>query len=139
MLEKYHLMKTWMTMLLLLSYSSRVLVTNATNSSKVIATNSSQVFQTDVVLSRKRRFVAFPEGSSFTVAVCHTVGVIGNPNPSYLSYGLNWGMAYDLPNTTWVLTHANGFANYPPKTKPVIHKRRYKRELFRGLEEGVEK
>lgn len=88
---------------------------------------------------RRKRFVAFPEGSSFTVAVCHTVGVIGNPNPSLLSYGLNWGMAYDLPNITWVLTLANGFANYPPKEKPVVHKRRYKKDIFLGLEEGVEK
>lgn len=73
------------------------------------------------------------------MAVCHTVGVIGNPNPSFLSYGLNWGMAYNLPNISFVLANANGFANYPPKAKPVVHKRRYKKDLFLGLEEGVAK
>lgn len=119
MLARYYLLTVT---LLIFWYSSQLIATNSTS-----------------ILSRKKRFVAFPEGSSFTVAVCHTVGVIGNPNPSLLSYGLNWGMAYDLPNITWVLTHVNGFANYPPKVKPVIHKRRYKKELFLELEQGVEK
>jgi hypothetical protein len=31
------------------------------------------------VLSRQKRFVIFPTGSSFSVAVCMTVGIYGNP------------------------------------------------------------
>lgn len=30
------------------------------------------------VLSRKKRFLVFPEGASFSAAVCLTVGIYGN-------------------------------------------------------------
>ncbi|XP_037942957.1 uncharacterized protein LOC119675810 [Teleopsis dalmanni] len=62
-------------------------------------------------LSRRKRFIGFPQGSSFSCAVCLTTGVLGNPNYQYLSLGLNWGIAYNLPNSSWVIGHANGFTN----------------------------
>lgn len=60
------------------------------------------------VLSRRKRFLIFPTGSSFSVATCMTVGVYGNPQFSIWSWGLNFGFAYNLP------TNATYFLN-PPK------------------------
>ena len=31
------------------------------------------------ILSRKKRYLIFPTGSSFSVAVCSTIGIYGNP------------------------------------------------------------
>lgn len=44
-----------------------------------------------------------------------TVGIIGNPRYNYMSYGLNWGVAYDLPNATWALNYLHDSSNiqYP--------------------------
>lgn len=62
-----------------------------------------------------------------------TTGVIGNPNEQYLSLGLNWGIAYELPNSTWVLQHANGFGVKEEILGPQI-KRRHRRDLYGKLE-----
>ncbi|TMW48654.1 hypothetical protein DOY81_006243 [Sarcophaga bullata] len=85
--------------------------------------------------TRAKRFIAFPIGSSFSTAVCMTTGVIGNPNYQYLSMGLNWGIAYDLPNSTWVLQHAKGFGSNDQEeyVSPQI-KRRHRRDLYGKLE-----
>ncbi|XP_032671083.1 uncharacterized protein LOC116844077 [Odontomachus brunneus] len=48
-------------------------------------------------LSRKRRYVVFPEGSSFSVALCMTVHTL-TPDDDIFTEGLNWGISYDLPN-----------------------------------------
>lgn len=38
---------------------------------------------TDVkILSRKKRYLIFPKGSSFSVATCFTIGIYGNPQYS---------------------------------------------------------
>lgn len=62
--------------------------------------------------SRRKRFVAFPDGSSFNVqnkirfpknqfknnfyffqfAFCTSVGFLGTPSRTYLSWSLNWGV-----------------------------------------------
>ncbi|XP_071556016.1 uncharacterized protein [Temnothorax nylanderi] len=47
-------------------------------------------------LSRKRRYVVFPEGSTFSVALCLTVHTL-TPDDIFTE-GLNWGISYDLPN-----------------------------------------
>ncbi|XP_030376311.1 uncharacterized protein LOC115625411 [Scaptodrosophila lebanonensis] len=83
-------------------------------------------------LSRGKRFVAFPEGSSASAAICLTTGVLGNPNLLYLSFGLNWGVAYDLPNVTWVLHHLHGFRS--KKAGVIQIKRRHRRDLYGQLE-----
>lgn len=58
------------------------------------------------LLSRKKRYLVFPEGASMSVASCMTVGVIGNPQFSIFSYGVNYGFAYELPtNATLFLRH----------------------------------
>ncbi|XP_055642332.1 uncharacterized protein LOC129779089 isoform X2 [Toxorhynchites rutilus septentrionalis] len=88
-----------------------------------------EVPQTDSskVLSRKKRFIVFPEGSSFSVAVCMTVGVIGNPNYNMFSWAVNWGIAYNLPNQTI------SFQQEMQEPKPLAQ-RRYRRDLYHKLE-----
>ncbi|CAD7089914.1 unnamed protein product [Hermetia illucens] len=84
--------------------------------------------------SRQKRYLAFPEGSSFSVAICTTIGQIGNPDVDYMSYALNWGVAYDLPNETWVIQHAHGFKNtIIPDDKPKVQ-RRFRRSLYEQIE-----
>lgn len=56
------------------------------------------------ILSRKKRFLIFPTGSSFSVATCMTVGVYGNPQFSLWSWGLNYGFAYNLPSNSSYFT-----------------------------------
>ncbi|KAJ8688552.1 hypothetical protein QAD02_024347 [Eretmocerus hayati] len=49
-------------------------------------------------LSRRKRYVVFPEGSSFSIALCLTVHTLTSDN--IFTEGVNWGIAYDLPNET---------------------------------------
>uniref|UniRef100_A0A1A9WLP3 Uncharacterized protein n=1 Tax=Glossina brevipalpis TaxID=37001 RepID=A0A1A9WLP3_9MUSC len=94
------------------------------------------------VLTRSKRFISFPLGSSFSTSICMTTGVIGNPNQSYLSMGLNWGLAYDLPNITWVLRHAHEFqtaTTTKQRTDEIAAqiKRRHRRSLYNNLEIAI--
>ncbi|KAI8434490.1 hypothetical protein MSG28_012504 [Choristoneura fumiferana] len=85
------------------------------------------------VLSRKRRYVTFPEGSSFSCAACMTVGLIGQPAPSSspgtFTFGLNWGIAYELPNATETL------AFYRKRRGETHAQRRSRRELYGKIED----
>lgn len=95
------------------------------------------------VLSRRKRFVIFPTGSSFSVAVCMTIGVYGNPQFSIFSWALNYGsvnyfiqacedsnfiysFAYNLPTNSSYFTRAPPMVlNFPfiqdePSEKPEI-------------------
>ncbi|XP_055838148.1 uncharacterized protein LOC129906411 [Episyrphus balteatus] len=83
------------------------------------------------ILSRKRRFLSFPEGSSFAASICMTIGVIGNPVLEYMSWAVNWGIAYDLPNQTWVRQHKHGFSNSLDAHNTKV---RYRRDLYEGIE-----
>ncbi|XP_033241716.1 uncharacterized protein [Drosophila pseudoobscura] len=87
-------------------------------------------------LSRPKRYLSFPEGSSFSVAVCFTVGIIGNPYYAYNSFGINWGVAYDLPNTTWVLQHLHGFSTHP--VAPAVLRRRSRSMIYQKIETIVD-
>ncbi|XP_049871773.1 uncharacterized protein LOC126370792 [Pectinophora gossypiella] len=88
------------------------------------------------ILSRRRRYVTFPEGSSFSCAGCMTVGVIGQPAPSSapgtFTFGLNWGIAYELPNATESLRFYHKKYKYK-KLQPMMQ-RRNRRELYEKLE-----
>ncbi|CAH2087615.1 unnamed protein product [Euphydryas editha] len=85
------------------------------------------------VLSRRKRYVAFPEGSSFSCAGCMTVGLIGQPAPTNypgtFTFGLNWGIAYELPNNTETAL----FYKRKKHRKPLAQ-RRSRRELYEKLE-----
>ncbi|XP_073820077.1 uncharacterized protein [Musca autumnalis] len=100
--------------------------------SKIASSGQTDVADSNIIHSRAKRFLSFPVGSSFSTAVCLTTGVIGNPNYQYLSMGLNWGIAYDLPNTTWVLEHAKGFGLKDDNGVQI--KRRHRRDLYGKLE-----
>ncbi|XP_046805411.1 uncharacterized protein LOC124419536 [Lucilia cuprina] len=123
------------------SYPSSLSSTSATSSLCPILLSSSSTSPSLLLqkqqrlLSRPKRYLSFPEGSSFSVAVCFTVGIIGNPRYNYMSFGLNWGVAYDLPNTTWILNHLHGFAKRPIPV--AVWHRRSKRSLYKEIENVV--
>ncbi|XP_001648277.2 uncharacterized protein LOC5563976 [Aedes aegypti] len=79
------------------------------------------------VLSRRKRYIVFPEGASFSVAVCMTIGMYGNPNYQMFSWALNWGIAYNLPNQTISFEHEM------KEPKPMAQ-RRHRRDLYHKLE-----
>lgn len=54
-----------------------------------------------------------------------------------MSFGLNWGVAYDLPNTTWILNHLHGFAKRPIPV--AVWHRRSRRSLYKEIENVVDK
>ncbi|CRL05600.1 CLUMA_CG018269, isoform A, partial [Clunio marinus] len=89
---------------------------------------------TEKVLSRRKRYLIFPEGSSFSVATCMTVGVYGNPQFSIISWGLNWGFSYNLPSNSSYFKTENGDRDKRSfETKPMAQ-RRHRRSLFNRLE-----
>lgn len=59
--------------------------------------------------------------------------MIGNPSVDYLSWALNWGLAYDLPNETWILEQRQ--RKIP---KPLVQ-RRQRRDLYDQLEVAIDK
>ncbi|XP_055389286.1 uncharacterized protein LOC129618516 [Condylostylus longicornis] len=89
----------------------------SSSSSSLLSLPSSNAKQQEMelhepkILSRKRRFLAFPYGSSFSATICTTIGMYGNPNYNWISYALNFGVSYNLPNETWVVDAAHGFGN----------------------------
>lgn len=114
--------------LILLQVSPLIFATNVTE--------SDSGWSPERILSRKRRFLMFPEGSSLSGAVCMTVGVIGNPSDQFLSWAVNWGVAYDLPNNVTLFTGVGRDPEndvMPEEPKPVA-KRRFRRDLYERLE-----
>ncbi|XP_037929889.1 uncharacterized protein LOC119686397 [Teleopsis dalmanni] len=89
-------------------------------------------YKSQRLLKRPKRYLSFPEGSTLTVAVCFTVGIIGNPRYDYMSFGLNWGTGYDLPNNSWILNHLHGFSRHPVPIAAL--RRRTRRALYQEVE-----
>ncbi|XP_053996788.1 uncharacterized protein LOC128886169 [Hylaeus anthracinus] len=50
----------------------------------------------NTTLSRRKRYVVFPEGSTFSIALCVSVHTL-SPDDIFTE-GVNWGISYDLPN-----------------------------------------
>ncbi|KAJ6635899.1 hypothetical protein Bhyg_14485 [Pseudolycoriella hygida] len=86
-------------------------------------------------LSRHKRYMAFPEGSSLSVAFCATIGYVGNPQFIYFSWSINWGVAYELPNQTWIINHQE---EIKAKHKAQLQ-RRHRRELYHKIEVAIDK
>ncbi|XP_015439516.1 PREDICTED: uncharacterized protein LOC107194410 [Dufourea novaeangliae] len=61
-----------------------------------IVASDYQVSSDGKSLLRRRRYVVFPEGSTFSVALCLTVHTL-TPDTIFTE-GVNWGISYDLPN-----------------------------------------
>ncbi|XP_044759102.1 uncharacterized protein LOC123316891 [Coccinella septempunctata] len=78
---------------------------------------------------RSKRFVAFPEGASLSVALCMTQQVI-IPAGSIFTEGVNWGISYQLPNKTTYLDNL--------KEKSHIVKRSERRDIYENLELIIE-
>ncbi|XP_066251442.1 uncharacterized protein [Euwallacea similis] len=76
-------------------------------------------------LSRRKRYVSFPEGAAFSAVICLTWQMGITDGASIFSEGINWGLVYDLPNDTRPLLDA-----YKP-----AQKRRNRRELYNKIED----
>ncbi|KAI5701790.1 hypothetical protein M8J75_013389 [Diaphorina citri] len=56
--------------------------------------------ENSTVLSRKKRYILFPDGSTFTAAVCSTQTVIGSDTgTAEYTESFVWALVYDLPST----------------------------------------
>uniref|UniRef100_A0A336MVX6 CSON004923 protein n=1 Tax=Culicoides sonorensis TaxID=179676 RepID=A0A336MVX6_CULSO len=82
-------------------------------------------------LSRKRRYIVFPVGSSFSVACCLTIGMYGNPSYDWISWAINWGIAYNLPNETYSATLRRKAESEMPRS---VTQRRFRRDLYNQIE-----
>lgn len=70
------------------------------------------------------------------VAFCATIGFVGNPSFIYFSWAINWGLAYELPNQTWILSNQEFRKPLPP---PAVVLRRHRRELYGRLETAIDR
>ncbi|XP_066141738.1 uncharacterized protein [Euwallacea fornicatus] len=77
------------------------------------------------LLLRKKRYVTFPEGASFSAVICLTSQMGITDGATIFSEGINWGLVYDLPNQT------APFLDYFAPAQ----KRRNRRELYRKVED----
>ncbi|XP_050294215.1 uncharacterized protein LOC126734569 [Anthonomus grandis grandis] len=82
------------------------------------------------VKHRQKRYVGFPEGSTFIATLCLTLNILERTENIFLE-GINWGISYDLPNATTIqeVFKQNKFA----------HKRRQRRDLYNRMETVLEK
>ncbi|XP_046399955.1 uncharacterized protein LOC124166469 [Ischnura elegans] len=76
-------------------------------------------------VSRRRRYLSFPEGSTLSVVLCLTVSPFMPQN--WYTFGMTAGLGFSLPNSTF-------FTN-PENIPSAIGKRRDRRELYIRLEE----
>ncbi|KAJ3627765.1 hypothetical protein MTP99_015116 [Tenebrio molitor] len=80
----------------------------------------------DRILSRKKRYLVFPEGSSVSIAICVTSQMGITPGEIFTE-GVNWGISYELPNDT------KQFKELLDKPKEVMQ-RRHRRQLYSKME-----
>ncbi|XP_028146417.1 uncharacterized protein LOC114339932 [Diabrotica virgifera virgifera] len=81
------------------------------------------------LLSRRKRYLTFPEGASVSAAACMTAQLWVNPRGIFTE-SIAWGLAYDLPNDTKSLSSFLG-----PK---FLAKRRHRRDLYGKMETLME-
>lgn len=63
-----------------------------------------------------------------------TVGLIGNPEFSFISWGLNYGFAYELPtNASYFARPGSQKVEREAETRPMMQ-RRYRRDLYSKME-----
>ncbi|CAG9857954.1 unnamed protein product [Phyllotreta striolata] len=80
-------------------------------------------------LSRRKRYLVFPEGASMSAAACMTAQFWVNP-PGIFTDTLAWGVAYDLPTNVTELKAYSG--------KNQLLKRRSRRELYGKIEKIIQ-
>ncbi|XP_063219035.1 uncharacterized protein LOC134529161 [Bacillus rossius redtenbacheri] len=79
-------------------------------------------------LSRSKRYVVFPEGSTFVMGICSTFSTIIYPPNSIWTQSLDMYLGYDLPNETYHEQPGLGALS------PGAGRRRSRRELYHGVE-----
>nr|AGM32125.1 hypothetical protein [Coptotermes formosanus] len=84
--------------------------------------------ENDKRVSRRRRYVVFPLGSTFSLAFSNRMSAVVGSNV-FIS-GMNWAVAFDLPNHTLRNPRTN-------RVSPPLF-RRQKRELYRRLETAMD-
>ncbi|KAG5672413.1 hypothetical protein PVAND_002544 [Polypedilum vanderplanki] len=137
------LFKTLSTLLIILKFINATKeFNNSSSNNSVIFTQNNDDNQKQI-LSRKKRYLIFPTGSSFSVATCMTIGIYGNPQYSIFSWGVNWGFAYELPtnSSTYRHTSLDSFRilrSTDVQTAPMI-KRSHRRDLYNKMETIMDK
>ncbi|XP_033610442.1 uncharacterized protein LOC111872145 isoform X2 [Cryptotermes secundus] len=81
-------------------------------------------------LSRRKRYIVFPEGSTFSIAFCTTWKTLTDDLDIY-TIGLNWAISYELPNQT--IRDPETHRIVPP-----FHLRRRRGELYQRLEAAMD-
>lgn len=88
-----------------------------------------KTLKTRAVLVLGHEWILIPQ-----CAGCMTVGVIGQPAPTSFpgtfTFGLNWGIAYELPNNT----ETAGYYRRLNRIKKPMEQRRSRRDLYEKLE-----
>lgn len=84
--------------------------------------------ENDITVSRRKRLVVFPLGSTFSLAFSNRVSTLVGGN--IFTTGMNWAVAFDLPNHT--------LRNPHPKEMSPSLLRRQRRELYRRLETAMD-
>ncbi|XP_065157094.1 uncharacterized protein [Atheta coriaria] len=75
---------------------------------------------------RHKRYIAFPEGASLSIAICMTSQAIIRPS-EFITEGLNWGISYDLPNSSAILEDYKTPGGF-------VRRRRSRRDLYQKME-----
>lgn len=79
--------------------------------------------------SRRKRYLVFPDGSTFSIAFCVQWGILDS-DPLIFTEAVNWAVSYELPNQTI----------RDPDTKRLVVPyilRRNRRELYHKLETAM--
>ncbi|KAL1455987.1 hypothetical protein WDU94_000746 [Cyamophila willieti] len=72
----------------------------STNQLKDVEWSNGRFNEEPNVLSRQKRYILFPDGSTFTAAVCSTQTVIGSDTgTAEYTESFVWALVYDLPST----------------------------------------
>ncbi|XP_065222852.1 uncharacterized protein LOC135847312 [Planococcus citri] len=81
---------------------------------------------------RKKRYAIFPEGSTFTVALCVTVKLL-TPDSDIFTEAINWSLTYDLPEN--VQDYDKNLYGYSP---PVLMRKK-RSALYKKFEVFINK
>ncbi|KAG8226978.1 hypothetical protein J437_LFUL000283, partial [Ladona fulva] len=87
------------------------------------------------LITRKRRYVTFPEGSSLAVVFCLTTAtpIMGD----IFTHGIGFGSSYDLPNETNYLS-SESQPHYGPEYIIIPQRRRDRRAIYQQIEVALD-
>ncbi|KAK3911248.1 Glutamate--tRNA ligase [Frankliniella fusca] len=88
------------------------------------------------LLSRQRRYLTFPEGATFNLALCMSNKARVLADTGIFTEGVAWGCSYDLPNNTQALASAG--AGVEPGAAGALLRRKDRTDLYRRVERAVD-